>query len=194
MNMVRLLSVLPGAVGAVCVLLVLVSLLGVGLEDSRSDVPIVPCTDDSVGCLVGMTSEDLEVPSSFVLLGIDLNIEWDDPDRSWIGVIESPPTEGCEPDSNGLTSCTSEDFDYFAGGPNSDGGEFEFTLEPGKYRFVTAGKDGSTLDEQIVTIKTKIHFSSFVEIVLAGVGIMLLAGAGEMAFPIKSLWKKFRDS
>lgn len=194
MNMVRLLSILPGAVGTVCALLVIGSLLGVSLDSSRTDVPIVPCTDDSVGCLVGMTSEDLEVPTSFVLLDIELTIKWDEPDRSWIGVIESPPPENCNPDSNGLTSCTSEDFDYVAGGPDSDEGEFEFTLEPGEYRFVTAGKDGSTLDEQIVTIKTKIHFSSFVEIVLAGVAIMLLAGAGEMAFPIKSLWKKFRES
>ena len=194
MNMVRILSVLPGAVGSVCVLLVLGSLLGVGLDESRTDVPIVPCTDDSVGCLVGMTTENLDVPTSFFLLDIQLEIQWDEPDRSWIGVVDSKYAENCPPDSNGLTSCTSEDFEYEAGGPDSDDGDFEFTLKPGNYRFVTAGKDGSTLDEQIVTINTEVHLSSFVEIVLAGVGVMLLAGAGEMAVPIKSLWKKFRDS
>ncbi|MBK70193.1 MAG: hypothetical protein CMB53_02185 [Euryarchaeota archaeon] len=194
MNMVRILSVLPGAIGSVCVLLVLGSLLGIGLEESRTDVPIVPCTDDSVGCPVGMTTDDLDVPSSFFLLDIQLNVQWDDPDRSWIGVVDAKYKDDCPPDSNGLTSCTSDDFEYEAGGPNSDGGEFEFTLKPGKYRFVTAGKDGSSLDEQIVTINTEVHLSSFVEIVLGGIGIMLLAGAGEMAFPIKSLWKKFRGA
>ncbi len=194
MNMVRILSALPFAVGSVCVILVLGSLLGIGLEESRTNVPIVPCTDDSVGCLVGMTSDDMSVPTAFMLLEIRLTVEWDEPDRSWIGVIESPPPEGCDPDSNGLTSCTSDDFVFVEGGPNSEGGTFEFTLKPGDYRFVTAGKDGSTLDEQIVTIETEAHLSSFVEIILGGIGIMLLAGAGEMAFPIRSLWEKFRDS
>ena len=194
MNMVRILSALPFAVGSVCVILVLGSLLGIGLEESRTNVPIVPCTDDSVGCLVGMTSDDMSVPTAFMLLDIRLTVEWDEPDRSWIGVIESPPPEGCDPDSNGLTSCTSDDFVFVEGGPSSEGGTFEFTLEPGDYRFVTAGKDGSTLDEQIVTIETEAHLSSFVEIVLGGISIILLAGAGEMAFPIRSLWKKFRDS
>jgi|TARA_B100001250_G_scaffold119510_2_gene101408 hypothetical protein len=141
-----------------------------------------------------MTSDDMSVPTAFMLLDIRLTVEWDEPDRSWIGVIESPPPEGCDPDSNGLTSCTSDDFVFVEGGPSSEDGTFEFTLKPGDYRFVTAGKDGSTLDEQIVTIETEAHLSSFVEIVLGGIGIILLAGAGEMAFPIKSLWKKFRDS
>ena len=194
MNMVRILSALPFAVGSVCVILVLGSLLGIGLDESRTNVPIVPCTDDSVGCLVGMTSDDMSVPTAFMLLDIRLTVEWDEPDRSWIGVIESPPPEGCDPDSNGLTSCTSDDFVFVEGGPSSEDGTFEFTLKRGDYRFVTAGKDGSTLDEQIVTIETEAHLSSFVEIVLGGISIILLAGAGEMAFPIRSLWKKFRDS
>ena len=61
MNMIRILSALPFAVGSVCIILVLGSLFGVGLDGSRTNVPIVPCTDDSVGCLVGMTSDDLSL-------------------------------------------------------------------------------------------------------------------------------------
>jgi len=180
-------------VGGLCALIVIGSLVGIDIDDSRTDVPIVPCSDDSVGCVVGMTTEDLEVPSAFVLLEISMELEWDEPDRSWIGVISDYPDE-CEPDSNGLTTCTSEDFDFVAGGPDSTDGSFEFVLEPGKYRFVTAGKDGSTLDEQLVIISPEIHLAGFVEIVLTVIGFTLLMGASQMAFPLREMWKRFRDA
>ena len=61
MNMVRILSILPGLVGGLCILMVLGSLVGINVDNSRTDVPIVPCTDDSVGCPVGMTGEDLSL-------------------------------------------------------------------------------------------------------------------------------------
>ena len=192
--MIKIMSILPGLVGGLCILIVIVSLIGIDIEDSRTDVPIVPCSDDAVGCVVGMTTQDLQVPSAFILLEISMELEWDEPDRSWIGVIASPPPEGCEPDSNGLTTCTSDDFDFVAGGPDSEDGSFYFVLEPGKYRFVTAGKDGSTLDEQLVTIDPEIHLAGFVEIMLSAVGFILLLGAREMAFPIKEMWKRFRDA
>ena len=194
MNMVRILSILPGLVGGLCVLMVLGSLIGIDVENSRTDVPIVPCTDDSVGCPVGMTGEDLIVPPAFVLLEISMKLEWDEPDRSWIGVVDAKYEEDCPPDSNGLTSCTSDDFEFIAGGPNSLDGSLEFVLEPGKYRFVTAGKDGSTLDEQLVTIEPEIHLAGFVEILLAAIGLTLLLGASQMAFPLREMWKRFREA
>ena len=193
MNMVRILASFPFLVGGLCILITIGSLVGLDIDNSRTDVPIVPCSDESVGCMVGMTTEDLEVPNAFILLEISMELEWDEPDRSWIGVISDYPEE-CEPDSNGLTTCTSDDFDFVAGGPNSEDGSFKFILDPGEYRFVTAGKDGSTLDEQLVTINPEIHLASFVEIVLSAIGFILLLGASEMAFPIRKLWKRFRDA
>ena len=194
MNMVRILSILPGLVGGLCILMVLGSLVGINVDNSRTDVPIVPCTDDSVGCPVGMTGEDLEVPPAFMLLEISMKLEWDEPDRSWIGVVDAKYQEDCPPDSNGLTSCTSDDFVFIAGGPDSLDGSLEFVLEPGKYRFVTAGKDGSTLDEQLVTIEPEIHLAGFVEILLTTIGLTLLLGASEMAFPLREMWKRFREA
>ncbi len=99
--MIRILSVLPAVMGIICALLVVVSLYGPTLDASRTDIPLVPCTDDAAGCPVGMTSEDLVSPTAFVLLDIELSIEWNQSDSSWIGVIASPPPSGCEPDSNG---------------------------------------------------------------------------------------------
>ena len=188
MNMIRILASFPFLVGGLCILITFGSLVGIDIDDSRTDVPIVPCSDESVGCMV-----DLEVPNAFILLEIGMELEWDEPDRSWIGVISDYPEE-CEPDSNGLTTCTSDDFDFVAGGPDSEDGSFKFTLEPGEYRFVTAGKDGSTLDEQLVTINPEIHLAGFVEIILFAIGLTLLLGASEMAFPIREMWKRFRDA
>tara|TARA_B100000575_G_scaffold66637_1_gene51270 strand:+ start:12285 stop:12860 length:576 start_codon:yes stop_codon:yes gene_type:complete len=191
--MVKILASFPFVVGGLCILIAIGSLVGIDVENSRTDVPIVPCSDESVGCTVGMTTEDLEVPNAFILLEISMELEWDEPDRSWIGVISDYPNE-CEPDSNGLTTCTSEDFDFVAGGPDSKDGVFKFTLKPGEYRFVTAGKDGSTLDEQLVTINPEIHLAGFVEIILLAIGFTLLLGASQMAFPLREMWKRFRDA
>tara|TARA_B100001109_G_C18863839_1_gene475654 strand:+ start:3145 stop:3720 length:576 start_codon:yes stop_codon:yes gene_type:complete len=191
--MVKILASFPFVVGGLCILIAIGSLVGIDVENSRTDVPIVPCSDESVGCTVGMTTEDLEVPNAFILLEISMELEWDEPDRSWIGVISDYPNE-CEPDSSGLTTCTSEDFDFVAGGPDSEDGVFKFTLEPGEYRFVTAGKDGSTLDEQLVTINPEIHLAGFVEIILLAIGFTLLLGASQMAFPLREMWKRFRDA
>ena len=59
---------------------------------------------------------------------------------------------------------------------------------------MTAGKDGSTLDEQLVTIEPEIHLAGFVEILLATIGLTLLLGASEMAFPLREMWKRFREA
>ena len=69
-----------------------------------------------------------------------------------------------------------------------------FDMNPGDYRFVTAGKDGSGLDSQTVTMSTSIHLDNYVEMILSVVTILLFAGAGEMAFPLRNLWNRFRDA
>ena len=141
--MIRILSILPALMGVICAILVLVSLYSPVLETSRTDIPRVPCTDDSAGCPVGLSGDDMSSPTAFILLDIEVTIEWEQFSTSWIGVIESPPPDGCEPDSSGLTACTAEDFDFIAGGAEEDGGSLTFNLKPGDYRFATASTDTS---------------------------------------------------
>ena len=193
--MVRILSVLPMFVGLLCATLLVLSIIGYSPPDSGTEVPIVPCTDSELGCNVGMTQDDINVPTAFILLDIRMEMQWDEPERAWLGVVKSEAKENCPPDSNGLTQCTWDDMESHrvAGGPDSDG-SLVFDIGPGKYRFVTAGKDGSSLDSQLVTMSTSIHLSNLAEIALAAVSILLLAGAGEMAFPVRNLWKRFKDA
>ena len=139
----------------------------------------------------------MDSPLAFMLLDIEVTIEWDQFATSWIGVIESPPPDGCEPDSNGLTACTGEDFDFIAGGPEEDGGSLIFDLKPGDYRFATASTETSGVGgEQLVTITPQIALNPIAEIILAIVSILLLAGSGEM-FAHRSImraWKRFKDT
>ena len=195
--MIRILSILPAAMGVICAILVLVSLYSPTLNSSRTDIPLVPCTDDDVGCPVGLSGDDMDSPLAFMLLDIEVTIEWDQFATSWIGVIESPPPDGCEPDSNGLTACTAEDFDFIAGGPEEDGGSLTFDLKPGDYRFATASTETSGVGgEQLVTITPQIALNPIAEILLAIVSVLLLAGSGEM-FAHRSImraWKRFKDT
>ena len=195
--MIRILSILPAAMGVICAILVLVSLYSPTLDSSRTDIPLVPCTDDDVGCPVGLSGDDMDSPLAFMLLDIEVTIEWDQFATSWIGVIESPPPDGCEPDSNGLTACTAEDFDFIAGGPEEDGGSLTFDLKPGDYRFAPASTEPSGVGgEQLVTITPQIALNPIAEILLAIVSVLLLAGSGEM-FAHRSImraWKRFKDT
>ena len=194
--MVRILSVLPGMVGLACAIILIASLVGYYPDESSMEVPIVPCSDDdAIGCQVGMTGEDLSVPTAFMLLDIKLEAEWGEPERSWLAVVDAAAADECPPDSNGLTTCTGGDFANYivAGGSDSDG-SLVFELSPGDYRFITAGKDGSTLDTQLVTMGTSVHLNNYFETALAIVTVLLLVGAGEMAFPVRDLWKRFRDA
>ena len=194
--MVRILSLLPMLVGLLCALILLLSLVGYQTPETGNQVPIVPCSDDDAGCYVGMTIENLEVPRAFRLLEITLELEWKEPDRGWLGVVDASAAKECPPDSStGLTPCTEEDIGEFlvAGGPTKErDGSMSFRLEPGSYRFVTAGYEGSGLDSQRVEMSSSIHLDNIVEIVLAGTSGLLLIGAGEMAFPVRNLLKRFR--
>ena len=85
--MIRILSILPAAMGVICAILVLVSLYSPTLDSSRTDIPLVPCTDDSAGCPVCLSGDDMDSPLAFMLLDIEVTIEWDQFATSWIGVI-----------------------------------------------------------------------------------------------------------
>ena len=192
--MVRILSLLPMLVGLLCALILLLSLVGYQTPETGNQVPIVPCSNDDAGCNVGMTSENLDVPRAFGLLEITLELEWKEPERGWLGVVDASAAEECPPDSStGLTHCTDEQIGRFlvAGGPQNDG-SMRFRLEPGSYRFVTAGYEGSGLDSQRVEMSSSVHLDNIVEVVLAGTSGLLLICAGEMAFPVRNLLKRFR--
>lgn len=195
--MIRILSVLPAVMGVICALLLVVSLYGPTLDANRIKIPLVPCTDDATGCPVGMTSEDLSSPTAFMLLDIELSIKWNESDSSWIGVIASPPPSGCEPDSNGLTTCTAEDFDFIAGGDSEMDGTLAFDLKPGDYRFATASIGTSGIGgKQLVTITPEISLNPVAEVLLGLVAILLFAGSGEMFVHerILGVWKRFKEA
>ena len=191
--MVRILSILPALMGTICILILGASLYGYSSPDSGMEVPIIPCPEGSGGCIVGMTGEDMSVPGAFILLDVELSLEWAEPDRSWVAVVEAEAKEDCPPDANGLTPCTEDEVSKFiiAGGPQSDG-SLEFQLKPGEYRFITAGKEGSGLDSQTATLGTSVHLSDYVEIALGILTVLLFAGAGEMAFPLRNFISRFR--
>jgi len=191
--MVRILSILPMLVGLLCALILVLSLIGYQTQESGVRAPIVPCSNDDAGCNVGMMAEDINVPSAFGLLEITLDVEWNEPDRGWLGVVDSSAVKDCPPDSNGLTMCTEEEIKVFlvAGGPQNHG-TMSFEVKPGSYRFVTAGYEGAGLDEQQVVMTSSIHLDNFVELFLAGTSALLLLGAGEMAFPVSKMLKRIQ--
>ena len=194
MRVVRILSVLPGAVGVLCLLIGGISVYGINLDSERVQIPVVPCTEVSdEGCLVGMTGSDLKVPSGFLLMDVDLTVEWSQPSKSWIGVVDASYADSCPPDGDGLTACTKDDFEFISGGPDSPG-NFKLDLQPDSYRFVSAGKEGADLDEQLVTISPSVGIAPALELLLLAIGAILLIGAIEMIYPVEVLWKRFVDS
>ena len=196
MRMVRVLGVLPGFVGFVCLVLLTASLVGIEIDSTRVQATTVPCLDDDAGgCPVGMTGSDFHVPWGFSLIDVEVNIAWDEPEKAWIGVVDAKYAEEgkCPPDSNGLTSCEADDFEFVAGGPE-DSDEFTFSLKPGDYRFTSGGRDGASLDNQLVTITSTFHISQVGEILLGVIGILLMVGAVEMIYPIELFWKKYVKS
>ena len=69
--------------------------------------------------------------------------------------------------------------------------EFTLSLNPGDYRFTSGGRDGASLDNQLVTITSTFHISTVGEILLGAIGILLMIGAIEMIYPIELFWKKY---
>ena len=90
------------------------------------------------------------------------------------------------------TPCNKNDFQYISGGPESNG-DFTLDLEPGSYRFVSAGKEGADLDDQLVTIQTEIAIAPVLELIFIVIGMVLLICAIEMIYPVEVLWKRFQN-
>lgn len=196
--MVRLLSVLPGFVGLLCVILLLGSLRGIDLPSDRSVIDMVPCEfEDPDLCLIAMTPE-ISPPTIFGILDIDLQISWQEADDAWFAVVNSDAAEICPPDEESwLTECTVEDVENYIiiGGPNELDGQMTWNIKTDDYRIITGGREGADIgDQQALTTSTQISLNWFVEFILALVSLTLFLGAGEMAFPIKKFFLKFRES
>lgn len=196
--MVRLLSVLPGFVGLLCVILLLGSLRGIDLPSERSVIDMVPCEfEDPDLCLIAMTPE-ISPPTIFGILDIDLQISWQEADDAWFAVVNSDAAEICPPDEESwLTECTVEDVENYIiiGGPNELDGQMTWNIKTDDYRIITGGREGADIgDQQALTTSTQISINWFVEFILALVSLTLFLGAGEMAFPIKKFFLKFRES
>ena len=196
--MVRLLSVLPGFVGLLCVVLLLGSLRGIDLPSERSVIDMVPCEfEDPDLCLIAMTPE-ISPPTIFGILDIDLQISWQEADDAWFAVVNSDAAEICPPDEESwLTECTVEDVENYIiiGGPNELDGQMTWNIKTDDYRIITGGREGADIgDHQALTTSTQISLNWFVEFILALVSLTLFLGAGEMAFPIKKFFLKFRES
>ena len=196
--MVRFLSVLPGFVGLLCIILLLGSLRGIDLPSERSVIDMVPCEfEDPDLCLIAMTPE-ISPPTIFGILDIDLQISWQEADDAWFAVVNSDAAEVCPPDEESwLTECTVEDVENYIiiGGPNELDGQMTWNIKTDDYRIITGGREGADIgDQQALTTSTQISLNWFVEFILALVSLTLFLGAGEMAFPIKKFFLKFRES
>ncbi|MCP2503329.1 MAG: hypothetical protein NLN66_04635 [Candidatus Thalassarchaeaceae archaeon] len=196
--MIRILSILPGVVGVICALMLVASLVGYNLPEDSSTIPQVPCeVDNSEICLIAMTDE-INPPMIFALLDIDLQITWSEDSESWFAVVESGAYVNCPPNSETqLTECTVDDVEEFiiVGGENEIDGVLNWDIGTEEYHIITGGREGADIgDMQILTTNAKISFDWKVESILALISVTLFMGAGEMAFPIRKLFQRFRDN
>jgi len=182
--MVRVLSVLPVSVGGICCLLMLASLVGYAPDPYTEEIPAIPCVGTPAeDCPTGMTNSTLDTPLPFVLLGVEVTIEWSLAEEAWIGVVDESAAEMCPPDENGLTNCTAGEYVFLAGGPDTDG-DLTHTLSPGGVRFVTGGHAGAaTLQSNELTVSTHIALATWFEALLGIGGVGLILSGVHMAAP-----------
>ena len=181
--MVRISSVLPFATGSICLLLDLVSLFGIASGTIEDEIPAIPCPTPQEGCPTGMSQTDLNVPLAFVLLDVELEIEMEIDEQAWIGLVDSKYAKTCPPGESGLTNCTASDYEFLAAGPDHDG-PIHLSLGPSSLRFVTGGDEGSAqLQDNAITTDWSVHLATWVEVLLAGGGLMLCLSGVHMAFP-----------
>lgn len=195
--MVRILSVLPGAVGIICGIMLIGSLIGVSLPEEASTIPQVPCeVDDSEICFIAMT-EVINPPMIFSLLDIDLDITWSEENEAWFAIVGTEAYVNCPPDSETkITECTADDVEEFiiVGGENEEDGTLSWDIGTEKYHIITGGREGADIgDMQVLTTSVEISFDWKVELILVVISVTLVIGAGEMAFPIRKLFDKFQN-
>ena len=188
--MVRIMSLLPFGTGSLCLLIVLVSYFGFASGTIDDEIPALPCVGAQEECATGMSESDLDVPTAFLLLDVQLDISMELDDAAWIGIVDSKYAITCPPGDTGLTNCTSSDYTFMAGGPDHEG-TITHNLDPGSVRFVTGGDEGAVdLRDNTVTTEWSVHLATWVEAVLGMVGIGLCASGVHMAFPMVAKARK----
>jgi len=196
--MVRILSILPGAVGVICSIMLIGSLFwGITIPEDSSTIPQVPCeVDDSEICFIAMT-EEINPPMIFGLLDLDLDIKWSEESEAWFAIVGPEAYVNCPPDSETkITECTADDVEEFiiVGGEDEIDGVLSWDIGTEKYHIITGGREGADIgDMQVLTTSGEISFDWKVELILGVISATLFVGAGEMAFPIRKLFGKFRD-
>ena len=188
--MVRIMSLLPFATGSLCLLLVLVSFFGFASGEIEQESPALPCVGPQEECATGMSEADLDVPTAFLLLDVQLEISMELDDAAWIGIVDSKYAITCPPGDTGLTNCTASDYTFLAGGPNHEG-MISHDLDPGSVRFVTGGDEGAVdLQDNTITTEWSVHLATWVEGILALTGLGLCASGMHMAFPMVAKARK----
>ena len=188
--MVRIMSLLPFGTGSLCLLIVLVSFFGFASGTIDDEIPALPCVGAQEECATGMSESDLDVPTAFLLLDVQLDISMELDDAAWIGIVDSKYAITCPPGDTGLTNCTSSDYTFMAGGPDHEG-TITHNLDPGSVRFVTGGDEVAVdLRDNTVTTEWSVHLATWVEAVLGMVGIGLCASGVHMAFPMVAKARK----
>jgi hypothetical protein len=77
---------------------------------------------------------------------------------------------------------------------DEEDGTLSWDIGTEKYHIITGGREGADIgDMQVLTTKGEISFDWKVEIILVTISATLFIGAGEMAFPIRKLFDKFRN-
>jgi len=188
------------------------SLTGFSLPEERSVIDMVPCeSEDPELCLIAMTGDDISPPFIFGILDIDLEITWEKSEESWFAVVDSEAAVVCPPnDETLLTDCTVKDVENFiiVGGSDEDDGIINWNIETDDYRIIsggrgadigeqqvlTGGRGADIGEQQVLTTNVEISLNLLVELMLGVISLTLFLGAGEMAFPIRKLFQKFKES
>ena len=149
----------------------------VGFEDSGStEVDIPSCSsvelDLQNACDKSLMLDTNEEVPGFAMSFIDIEVvaEWDVPD-AWIGVVDANESSKCSETANGFLLCETEDLEFYAGGPDSQG-TITWQIEEGSYRFVA----GSSVVSSGET--TQIDYAYTVQASMGVFSALGLIGAG----------------
>ena len=138
-----------------------------------------------------------ESQKRFGILDIDLEITWEKSEESWFAVVDSEAAVVCPPnDETLLTDCTVKDVENFiiVGGSDEDDGIINWNIETDDYRIISGGRGADIGEQQVLTTNVEISLNLLVELMLGVISLTLFLGAGEMAFPIRKLFQKFKES
>ena len=120
-----------------------------------------------------MMEKSLPIPKVLrIVIDIEVTAEWDQPD-AWIGIVSDDQADQCTDSGDGYLICDTEDLEFYAGGPDTNG-SIEWKVTEGKYRFVA----GSSVETSGVVTEIEytysLHLTNPVVWSLAGIGALLV--------------------